>query len=120
LNLTVSCRDEIIFTHDGHWLHPLFALMDFLASSDYTTSELFLTDKLIGRGAAVLISRMGIRRCHAVTVSSKGLSYFKQKSIECTYDNLVEKLDCQTELVLTDELSSEEAYVELSRRAGRL
>lgn len=120
MNLTVSCRDEIIFTHDGHWLHPLFALLDFLDSSDHIPSELFLTDKLIGRGAAVLIHRMGIRRCHGLTVSSKGLSYFKKKSIECTYDSLVEKLDCQTELVLSDELSSEEAYVELSRRAGRL
>ena len=119
MNLSVSHHNEIIFSNDGHWLHPLFALMDFLDSADYSPSELFLTDKLIGRGAAVLIHRMGIRRCHGLTVSSRGLSYFNRMDVECSYDNLVETLDCQTELILTDDVSSEEAYAELSRRAGR-
>ena len=119
MNLSVSCQKKIIFTHDGPWLHPLFALEDFLGSSNYDSSQLYLTDKLIGRGAAVLIHRMGIRRCHGSIVSSRGLSYLQKMSVTCTYDRLVEKLDCQTEMILGDDMSTAEAYAELSRRARR-
>jgi len=120
LNLTVTGPGDFLFTHDGHWLHPLFALEDHIRISGVDASGLFLRDKLIGRGAAVLISRMGIKSCHGVTVSKRGLDYFQRKGIECSFDTLVDKLDCQTELVLTDEMSDEEAYNELSRRAGRI
>ncbi|WP_168203321.1 DUF1893 domain-containing protein [Oceanispirochaeta crateris] len=119
MNLTVTHNDTVVFTHDGHWLHPLFALEDFLKESEWDCSELFLKDKLIGRAAAVLIHRMGFRRCHGSTLSSRGLSLFEDLGIQCSYDLLVDKLDCQTELILTDDLSLEEAYQELSRRAGR-
>ncbi len=120
MNLTVYRGEETVFENDGNWLHPLFALQDFLDSADYDPAELNLKDKLIGRGAAVLIYRMGIKNCHGLTVSSRGLSFFDKKSITCTYDKLVDKLDCQTEIVLTDDMSTEDAYNELSRRAGRL
>jgi len=119
LNLIVKGPDNFIFTDDGHWLHPLFALEDHLKSLDVDSSLLELRDKLIGRGAAVLICRMGIKKCHGSVVSRRGLSYLNKYSIECTYDTLVDRLDCQTELVLTDEMSSDDAYSELSRRAGR-
>jgi len=119
LNLTVTGPDDFLFTHNGHWLHPLFALEDYLRNRNTDPSSLFLQDKLIGRGAAVLICRMGFKKCHGVTVSKKGLDYFHRYGIECTYDTLVDKLDCQTELVLTDDLSDDDAYEELNRRAGR-
>ncbi len=119
MNLTVYRGEETVFTDNGNWLHPLFALEDFLKDRDIDPASLRLKDKLIGRGAAVLIQRMGISECHGTIVSSRGLSYLEKHSIQCTYDELVDRLECQTELVLTDEMSPEDAYSELSRRAGR-
>ena len=120
MNLTVYYQDKQIFCHNGHWLHPLFALEDFLQDKDYHRGHLRLEDKLIGRGAAVLIHTMGILACHGKTVSRRGLSYCQKVSIQCTYDHLVDRLDCQTELLLGDTMDTKEAYRELSRRAGRL
>ncbi|MDA3958504.1 DUF1893 domain-containing protein [Oceanispirochaeta sp.] len=119
MNLTVTQNSSVVFTHNGHWLHPLFALEDFLTGSDLDASQLYLNDKLIGRGAAVLIHRMGFRRCHGQTLSIRGLTLLKELGIQCSYDLLVDRLDCQTELVLTDDLSLDDAYLELCRRAGR-
>ncbi|MDC7235980.1 MAG: DUF1893 domain-containing protein [Spirochaetales bacterium] len=119
MNLKVYKGEELVFSHDGHWLHPLFALEDFLSGSELDAHDLTLEDKLIGRGAAVLISRMGFRSCYGKTVSQRGLSWFEQKSVDCGYGKLVEKLDCQTELILTDDMTEEDAYAELARRAGR-
>lgn len=119
MNLKVYSGESLVFTNDGNWLHPLFALADFLQTSDLDVNSLFLEDKLIGRGAAVLIIRMGIKKCHAGIISSRAVSLFEQYDISWTYDEIVDKLDCQTELVLSDHMSLEDAYSELARRAGR-
>lgn len=119
MNLTVSHQNRIIFSHDGHWLHPLFALEDFLNDSEYDPAELYLKDKLIGRAAAVLIHRMGFKNCHGNIISSRAVKFFEEQNIKFTYVELVKRLECQTELILTDDVSPDEAYAELCRRAGR-
>ena len=120
MNCTVKKQNEIIFEHDGKWLHPLFALEDFLKEKGIEGSDLFLEDKLIGRGAAVLIARLGIKKCHGRVVSRKALSITQKYGMEITWDTLVETLACQTEQTLSEDMSLEESYRELSGRAGRI
>lgn len=120
MNCTVKIADEVIFSSDGKWLHPLFELEDFLKEHEYNPAELFLEDKIIGRGAAVLIARLGIRKCHGRLVSRKAFLVTQREGLEISWDTLVDALECQTEIALTDEMTLEESYTELARRAGRL
>ncbi len=119
MNCVVKRQEVILFEHDGNWLHPLFALEDFLAGENLKADDLSLEDKLIGRGAAILIARMGIKRCHGRVVSRKALPVAEKYNITLTWDSLVDTLSCQTEQVLTEDMSLEESYRELARRAGR-
>jgi len=119
MNLTVRKDDEIVFTSNKSWLYPLFDLMEFLTSGTITANTLFVQDKLIGRGAAVLLAKMGIMHCHGKIISKRALPVLEEHGITYSYDKLVDQLECQTEIVLTDNMTLEEAYLELSRRAGR-
>lgn len=118
-NLIVKEKNNIIFTSDGHWLYPLFELEDFLKSNTFSIDDISLNDKLIGRGAAVLICTMGIKKCHGRTMSRKALTVLENHKIQYSYDELIDSLQCQTETALTDEMTLIESYNELSRRAGR-
>ena len=120
MNCTVKKAEEIIFTSEGKWLHPLFELEDFLKENTYTPSELVLEDKIIGRGAAVLIARLGIRKCHGRLVSRKAFLISEREGLDLSWDTLVDALECQTEIALRDDMTLEESYEELARRAGRL
>jgi Domain of unknown function (DUF1893) len=119
MNLTVRKDDEIIFTSDKSWLHPLFELMDFLEPGTITVKNLYVLDKLIGRGAAVLLAKMGITQCHGKIISKRALPVLEEYGIIYSYDTLVDQLECKTEIVLTDDMSLQDAFLELSRRAGR-
>jgi len=119
LNLIVQLKGRTVFSSDGKWLHPLFDLEDFLKGETLDPGALSLEDKLIGRGAAVLIARMGIRRCHGRTVSRRALPVLETHGVECTWDELTDRLACQTETALNDEMSLDDSYAELARRAGR-
>jgi hypothetical protein len=119
MNLTVQNNNEIVFTSNKSWLYPLFDLMDFLAPGTIPAKNLFVQDKLIGRGAAVLLAKMGILKCHGKIISKRALPVLEEYGITYSYDLLVEQLECRTEIVLTESMSLKEAYCELSRRAGR-
>lgn len=119
MNLTVLNNSKIVFTSNKSWLHPLFDLMDFLTPGNIPAEKLFVQDKLIGRGAAVLLAKMGITRCHGKIISKRALPVLDEYRIAYSYDTLVEQLECKTEIVLTDDMSLQEAFLELSRRAGR-
>ncbi len=118
-HLQVYRGEVLVFSSNGNWLHPLFELEDFLADSGRDAEDLLLRDKLIGRGAAVLIARMGFRTCHGAVVSRRALPVLDDHGITCTRDELVDRLDCATETALTDDMSLESAYAEIARRAGR-
>jgi hypothetical protein len=119
LNCIVKKDGQEVFTSGGKWLYPLFELEDFLENKKIDPADLILEDKIIGRGAAVLIARLGIRKCHGRLVSEKALPVLEEYGVACTWDSLVPAIDCRTEVVLTDAMSLEEAYRELSLRAGR-
>lgn len=120
VNCVVKNRDRVVFTSRGKWLHPLFELEDFLRESREPREELSLEDKIIGRGAAVLIARLGIPLCRGRLMSRRALPILERHGVRFSWETLVDALDCATETALTDEMSLDEAYRELARRAGRL
>jgi hypothetical protein len=59
LTLKVVLNSEIVFQSDRRWLQPLFELEEFLKSHPLDISRADVHDKVIGKAAAMLITRIG-------------------------------------------------------------
>jgi hypothetical protein len=117
--LTVFHNGTPIFTSHGTWLHPLFELEAYLADHAVQPDNLILQDKIIGKAAALLIHRMGFQTVKAGVLSRLGEAVFQRHGIVYTYEQLVERIRCQTEELLATVEEPEEAYQLVKARAGR-
>lgn len=117
--LTVLRDGVPIFTSHGKWLHPLFELEDYLTEHPVQPETLILQDKIIGKAAALLIHRLGFRTVKVGILSRLGEAVLQRHSIVYTYEQLVDRLHCQTEVLLSDVEDSEDAYGLLKVRAER-
>jgi zinc transport system ATP-binding protein len=109
-----------LFTSDSRWLHPLFELHDFLQREQISASELFLRDKIAGKAAACMIVCIGITKCHIELISRRAMQVFEKAKVTYSYDNIVEQIDCRTEYLIGDDMSVEDAWLFLRKRAGRV
>jgi zinc transport system ATP-binding protein len=120
-SLELRVGGEVVFTSSGKWLHPLFELSEFVGRSGIDAAAGKVRDKVVGRGSAFLIVRLGIRRVHAGLLSRLGLGVLEGAGVEVTWDTLVERIECATESLLQGITDGEEAYRLLaSRRATAL
>ena len=117
--LTVFHNGTLIFTSHGKWLYPLFELEDYLAEHPIQPESLILQDKIIGKAAALLIHRLGFHIVKAGILSKLGEAILQRHGIAYTYEQLVERIHCQTEELLATVEDSEEAYQLVKVRAGR-
>ena len=102
--------DHLVFSSTGKWLHPLFQFERFLRDHRVDVGRGEIRDKVVGRGSAFLIVRLGIRRAHAALLSRLGKDVFDRAGVVCTWDNLVDEIQCRTEKLLRDVTSPEEAH----------
>lgn len=119
-SLIIRYQDQVIFTSDSHWLHPLFELADFLTEQQIPAAELFLQDKIAGKAAACMMAYLGIRKCHIELMSERAVPVFKKAGIAYTYDRMVEQIECRTEFLITDEMTVDAVWLFLRKRAGRV
>jgi hypothetical protein len=117
--LTVLHESTPIFTSHGKWLHPLFELEAYLAEHAFQPAQLILQDKIIGKAAALLILRMGFRTVKAGVLSRLGEAVLQRHGIVYTFEQLVERIHCQTEELLEAVEEPEAAYRLVKARAGR-
>jgi len=117
LSLCVYDGEDLIFTHQGHWLHPLFALEEFLQTYEDPKNLLSVHDSAAGKAAAVLQGRLGVRRAHIDLVSEPAVEYYQAKGIEISWEKKIERLACQTENLLKEINDEDEIYRILKRRA---
>ena len=117
--LTVFCNGTPIFTSYGKWLHPLFELEAYLAEHPIQPEDLILQDKIIGKAAALLIYRLGFRTVKAGILSRLGEAVLQRYGIAYTYEQLVDRIHCQTEDLLAEVEDPEAAYQLVRVRAGR-
>ena len=110
---------EPVFTSNGNWLHPLFELEGFIAEHSYDPGEIFVEDTIIGKAAAVLVCRLGIRKLKVGTLSRLGESVLESRGVDYSYDRLVDRIFCQTEELLETIEDFDETYDLLCERAGR-
>ena len=119
-SLVVKYKGEEIFTSRGKWLYPLFELEDLFKEQDYPRDELDVIEKVAGQAAAFLIARLGIKKCHIKLISEKAIPVFKRFGVSFTYDEKVPLIQCRTEHILGKDMSLDEAWQILRRRAGRV
>lgn len=120
-SLELRVDGRVVFASAGRWLHPLFELGGFLAGAVLDAATMDLRDKVVGRGSAFLIVRLGIRRVHAVLLSLLGKEVLDRAGVAVTWDTLVDRIACATEGLLEGVTDVEAAYRILSaRRAAAL
>jgi hypothetical protein len=117
--LTVLHEGTPIFTSHGKWLHPLFALEDYLADHAFQPAHLILQDKIIGKAAALLLHRLGFCTVQAGVLSRLGEAVLQRYEIAYSYEQLVDRIHCQTEELLATVEEPEEAYQLVKVRVGR-
>jgi hypothetical protein len=116
LELVIDSR--VVFRSAGTWLHPLFELERFLTEHGMDAANGEVSDKVVGRGSAFLIVRLGIRRVHAVLLSRLGKDVLDRAGAATTWDRLVDEIECKTESILRHETDPEAAYAILKERAA--
>jgi hypothetical protein len=117
--LAVAGDAPPIYVSDGKWLHPLFGLLELLAPESaaiearsrlVSAGELFLRDRVIGRAAAFLILRAGIRNAWADVVSDGALDLFEASGASLAGGERVPAIGCRTESLLRDVRDAEVAW----------
>jgi zinc transport system ATP-binding protein len=119
VTLRVYHGRQEIFTSTGKWLHPLFELEEFLLDSEYSPETLLLEDKIVGKAAALLLVRLGIRRIRAGVLSRLGLAVLENNAVQYAAEHIVQRIECRTEEILSEVEDPQEAYGLLKARAGR-
>jgi len=110
VSLQLNLDGHVVFSSTGKWLHPLFKLERFLHTHKVDVAKTEIRDKVVGRGSAFLIVRLGIRNVHATLLSRLGKDVFDREGVRHTWDNLVDEIQCRTEKLLKGVTSPEEAY----------
>ncbi len=117
--LKIFSSDTQIFYSESKWLHPIFEFEEFLKTYDGPRTNLSAWDSAIGKAAAVLLVRLGVKQIHGELVSNLAVKYITQTLGEgkLTWDTLVDRLMCQTENQLENLTDSDEMYYLLRQRA---
>jgi zinc transport system ATP-binding protein len=117
--LEVFQNSRIIFHSDKKWLYPVFDFEDFLKAHTYDHTSLNAHDKVVGKAAALLMIRLGVGNLHGDVMSQLADDVLTRVSMNHSYDKLVERIDCQTEEILSDIDDADTAYEILCKRAKR-
>lgn len=117
LTLCVYNNDSLIFSDQGRWLTPLFALEEFLKTYEGDRNNLAAHDTAAGKAAAILMVRLGIKRVHINLMSDLALTYYEANGVVASYEKKIEKLACKTEALLESLTDSDEMYRLLRMRA---
>jgi len=116
--LEVFAGEVLVFSSNGKWLYPLFELERFLAGSGCQPQELLVCDKVVGRAAALVMVFLGVGSIRAGLMSHGGRAVLEHHGVPYSYQQLVERIGCQTEDLLAAEVDPERAWRLLRQRAG--
>ncbi len=119
-SLIITHGSKEIFSSHSKWLYPLFELEDFFKSNTYNIGDLMLTDKIAGKAAAFLIIRLGFKNVHIHIISEGAVAVFQKFNISLTYDQLVPRIQCKTEDLVSRDDTPDNVWQMLRRRAGRV
>lgn len=119
-SLIVTQNGREIFTSNSKWLYPLFELEDFFSKNEFLPETLYLTDKIAGKAAAFLLVRLGLKKVHIQIISEGAIDVFNRFHIDFTFNELVPKIQCKTEEIVSGNETVDVVWQMLRRRAGRV
>jgi len=119
VTLRVYYDDQQVFSSVGKWLQPLFELEEFLSTASYPAEGVLVEDKIVGKAAALLLVRLGVRRIKAGVLSELAKAVLERFDVRFSFTTIVERIDCQTEILLADVEDPEQAYRIVKTRAGK-
>ena len=117
--LTVLQDGTPIFTSDGKWLHPLFELEDYLAEHPIQPAQSPPPGQNHRESRGAADPSAGISDRQGWCLSRLGEAVLQRHGIAYTYEQLVDRIHCQTEELLATVEDPEEAYQLVKVRAGR-
>ncbi|HID40378.1 MAG TPA: DUF1893 domain-containing protein [Calditrichaeota bacterium] len=109
-------NSELIFYSDRNWLHPIFEFEEFLKTISIKAEAIHVQDKIIGRAAALLLVRLGIGEIEAKILSELGRRVLEYFETPYSYEELVDRIGCETENILENELDPKYAYQIILKR----
>ena len=117
------CKDGEWFTDNGRGISPM---MRFLGEGR-DLKGYSVADVIVGKAAAMLFVKAGIRVVYGEVTSEAGYTYLQEHEIPCAYGTLTEKIInrkgdgiCPMELAVTLLDDPEEGYIALKDRLAQL
>jgi hypothetical protein len=118
VTLRACYGEREVFSSVGKWLYPLFELERYLDASSYRPESLRLEDKIVGKAAALLLVRLGVRQVRAGVLSKLGREVLERHRVSYSAEEIVERIDCRTETLLAEVEDPDQAYRIVRGRAG--
>jgi hypothetical protein len=119
-SLEVYHQEKLVFFSDRNWIYPLFELEKFLQLNSFPVEELVVKDKIVGKAAALLMVHFRIRQVKAQLISRLGMETLTQFKVVFEYQQLVDRIYCQTEELLQQEMDPESGYRILAARIEKI
>lgn len=82
------CRDGEYFTDDGRGISPMIRLME----ERRDLRGYAVADIIVGKAAAMLFIKAGIREVYGEVMSRAGYDFLQQHDIPCAYGKLTERI----------------------------
>lgn len=107
------CKEGELLTSDGRGVSPMIDfLQDGIDLSGYSVA-----DKIVGKAAAMLFVKAGIKEVYAEILSVSGKNFLEEHGINVGYETLAEKIInrtgddiCPMEKTVADIIDPEEGY----------
>ncbi len=112
----VDFDGSVIFEATGKWLYPLFELEVFIEEHMIDARNYFLHDRIAGKAAAALTTRLGFKYVKAEMMSSLATNLYQSHHVVYSYTTLVDKILCQTEKLFENIDDVEEIYSVIDER----
>ena len=119
-SLEVYHQEQLVFFSDRNWIYPLFELEKFLDKTEHPVQEFVVHDKIIGKAAALLMVYFHICQVKAQMISQLGIETLQYFKVKYQYQQLVDRIYCQTEEILQKEMDPASAYGILKERIKRI
>lgn len=84
----VLCKDDIVYVSKKKGISPM---LDFITNG-IDLSGFSVADKIVGKAAAMLFVKAGVREVFGEVVSKEGLSFLQSENIPCSYKILTENI----------------------------
>lgn len=86
VSLVLLLGEEVVYKSEKSGVLPL---LDLIENYKLDYSELFLGDKVLGKGGSLLVNKLGIENLYTQVLSESGKGFLREKGIGYSYDYLV-------------------------------